>query len=151
MHHWEFDVDDHLYGLPVNFLVLIVVAAIGHVFLSRSRPGWHITAIGSSRKAARHAGIEVRWVLFSTYVLSGLLCSLGGLFYAARQNSAGTDTGYGWEVTALTAVVVGGISLSGGKGTVGRALIGATIVFLAARSSLGSALRARAGPFVERL
>lgn len=127
---WDWIGGGDILGLPVNFLVLVAIAIVGHVFLRNSRPGWHITAIGSSRKAARHAGIEVRWVLFSTYVLSGLLCALGGLFYAARQNSAGTDTGYGWEVTALTAVVVGGISLAGGKGSVGRALIGAVIVFV---------------------
>ena len=106
-----------------------MVAIAGHLLLSRSRPGWHLTAIGSSRKAARHAGIRVERVLFFTYLMSGTLAAAGGLFYAARLNSAGSDTGIGWEISALTAVVLGGVSLAGGRGTVARALIGAVIVF----------------------
>ena len=57
---------------------------IGHVFLSRSRYGWRLTAIGASRKAARHAGIPVERMLLFTYALSGMLCAIGGVFYAAR-------------------------------------------------------------------
>ncbi len=127
---WDFLGGGFVLGIPTNMAALFVVLVIGHIFLSRSRPGWHITAIGSSRKAARHAGIRVEFVLFCTYVLSGVLSAAGGLFYAARQNSASSDTGYGWEVQALTAVVLGGVSLAGGKGTVWRATIGAIIVFL---------------------
>ncbi|MGH8519152.1 MAG: ABC transporter permease, partial [Panacagrimonas sp.] len=98
--------------LPSNLAILGIVAIVGHFLLSRSRPGWHLTAIGSSRKAARHAGIRVERVLFCTYVLSGTLAAAGGLFYAARLNSAGSDTGVGWEISALTAVVLGGVSLA---------------------------------------
>ena len=127
---WTFLGEGDVFGLPANAAVLAAVYVAGHVFLSRSRPGWHITAVGSNRKAARHSGIKVERVLFSTYVLSGILCALGGVFYAARQSSAGTDSGVGLEVSALTAVVLGGVSLSGGKGTVGRAMIGAVIVFV---------------------
>ncbi|HLJ65065.1 MAG TPA: hypothetical protein VKT70_13210, partial [Stellaceae bacterium] len=127
---WDFLGGGFILGIPTNMAALIVVLLVGHLFLSRSRPGWHITAVGSSRKAARHAGIRVNFVLFCTYVLSGVLAAAGGLFYAARQNSASSDTGVGFEVHALTAVVLGGVSLAGGKGTVWRATIGAIIVFL---------------------
>ncbi|GGC48124.1 ABC transporter permease [Chelatococcus reniformis] len=127
---WDFLGGGTILGIPTNALALLVVLIIGHVYLSRSRYGWHIMAVGSSRKAARHAGIRVERVLLGTYVLSGLLCALAGLFYAARQNSAGSDTGQGWEMQALTAVVLGGISLAGGRGTVWRAAMGAVIVFL---------------------
>ena len=127
---WTFLGEGDVLGLPTNALLLLAVYVVAHVFLSRSRPGWHITAVGSSRKAARHAGIKVERVLFATYTLSGLLCAMGGVFYAARQSSAGTDSGVGLEVSALTAVVLGGVSLAGGKGTVGRAMIGAVIVFI---------------------
>ena len=119
-----------LWTVPSNLMMLGVVGLIGHVMLSRSRPGWHLTALGSSRKAARHAGIAVERTLFFTYVMSGLLAATGGLFYAARLSSTGSDTGAGWEVNALTAVVLGGVSLSGGRGTVARMLIGAVIVFV---------------------
>lgn len=127
---WDFMGVGWMAKLPSNLAILGIVAIIGHVLLSRSRPGWHLTAIGSSRKAARHAGIRVERVLFFTYLLSGTLAAAGGLFYAARLNSAGSDTGVGWEISALTAVVLGGISLAGGRGTVARALIGAVIVFV---------------------
>jgi ribose transport system permease protein len=69
-------------------------------------------------------------MLFATYALSGMLCAAGAVFYAARQNSTDSTTGVGWELQALTAVVLGGISLGGGKGTVWRAMIGGLIVFM---------------------
>lgn len=115
-------------GVPSNVIMLVLVAIIAHIFLSRGRPGWYIAAIGANRRAARHAGIAVEGYLFFTYVLSGVLASLGGVFYAARLNSPSSDTGLGYEVTALTAVILGGVNLAGGKGTIGQALIGAIII-----------------------
>ena len=127
---WDFFGEGYVLGLPINAATLIVVLLIGHLFLSRSRFGWHLTAIGANRKAARHAGIQVERMLLFTYVLSGMLCAFGGVFYAARQTSTDSTTGVGWEFQALTAVVLGGVSLSGGKGTVWRAMIGGIIIFL---------------------
>jgi ribose transport system permease protein len=127
---WDFFGEGFVLGIPVNAATLFVVLLAGHLFLSRSRYGWHLTAIGASRKAARHAGIPVERMLFFTYVLSGVLCAAGGIFYAARQSSTDSTTGVGWEFQALTAVVLGGVSLAGGKGTVWRAMIGGLIVFL---------------------
>jgi len=126
---WDFLGTGSVLGIPINAATLLVVLLVCHIFLSRSRYGWHLTAIGASRKAARHAGIRVRLILFFTYVLSGLLCAASGIFYAARQSSTDSTTGVGWEFQALTAVVLGGISLAGGKGTVWRAMIGAVIIF----------------------
>ena len=127
---WDFVGIGSIWGIPFNMVCLIFVGIIAHFYLTRVRSGVHIMAVGSSRKAARHAGIDVKRALFSAYVLSGLFASFAGFLYAARQNSASTDTGVGWEVNALAAAVVGGISLSGGRGTIGRALIGAIIIFL---------------------
>lgn len=127
---WDFFGAGLFLGIPVNMLCLVVIGIAMHLFLTRIRPGVRIMAVGSSRKAARHAGIDVKLSLFTAYVLSGLLSSFAGFLYAARQNSAGTDTGLGWEVNALAAAVVGGISLSGGRGTISRALMGAAIIFL---------------------
>jgi ribose transport system permease protein len=127
---WDFIGTGSVLGVPLNAATLFVVLLICHIFLSRSRYGWHLTAIGASRKAARHAGIRVRLILFFAYALSGLLCAASGIFYAARQSSTDSTTGVGWEFQALTAVVLGGISLAGGKGTVWRAMIGAVIIFL---------------------
>ena len=127
---WDYMGEGTLLGVPINAAVLLIVLVVGHLLLSRSRYGWHLTAIGASRKAARHAGIRVQCMLFATYVLSGIMCAAGGIFYAARQNSTDSTTGVGWEFQALTAVVLGGISLAGGKGTVWRAMIGGLIVFM---------------------
>src|ERR1700733_2989183 len=107
---WDFLGEGSVLGVPVNAAALIFVLLIGHVFLSRSRYGWHLTAIGASRKAARHAGIRVQRMLLATYALSGVLCALGGVFYAARQGSTDSTTGLGWEFQAVTAVVLGGAS-----------------------------------------
>ena len=127
---WDFLGEGYVLGVPINAATLIVVLIIGHVFLSRSRYGWHLTAIGASRKAARHAGIPVERMLLCTYALSGMLCAIGGVFYAARQNSTDSTTGVGWEFQALTAVILGGVSLAGGKGTVWRAMLGGIITFV---------------------
>jgi ribose transport system permease protein len=117
-------------GMPTDLFVLGVVMVIGHLLLSRSRPGRHVIAVGSSRRAARHAGIVVERTLFGTYVLSGMCCALAAVFVAARLDSASADIGQNLQFTALAAAVLGGISLSGGKGTVWRVLIGGTLIFV---------------------
>jgi ribose transport system permease protein len=117
-------------GLPTDLFVLLAVMVVGHLLLSRSRPGRHVIAVGSSRRAARHAGIIVERTLFGTYVLSGMCCALAAVFVAARLDSASADIGQNLEFTALAAAVLGGISLSGGKGTVWRVLIGGTLIFV---------------------
>jgi ribose transport system permease protein len=127
---WDFMGSGTIFGVPTNMAALIVVAAATHFFLTRVRAGVHIMAVGSSRKAARHAGVNVKRALFSAYVISGAITALAGIFYAARQNSSGTDTGMGWEINALAAVVLGGISLAGGRGTIARAMMGAAIIFM---------------------
>ena len=127
---WDWLGGGSVLGIPANILILALVAVVGHIFLSRGRPGWYIAAIGANRKAARHAGIPVERHLFLTYVISGVLTALGGVFYAARLNSPSSDTGVGMEVLALTAVVLGGVNLSGGRGSIGQSLIGATIVLV---------------------
>jgi ribose transport system permease protein len=119
-------------GLPSSLVLLAIIALVMHALLSRTRLGAHITAVGASRKAARHAGIPVERVLFTSYVLSGLLAGVAGVLYAARLESASGAAGLNLEIVALTAAVLGGVSLSGGKGTALRALIGAAIVVVLA-------------------
>jgi ribose transport system permease protein len=126
---WDFFSFGSVFGVPLNVLVLLATAVLCHMALSRARIGWHIQAIGGSRRAAYNAGIDVRSVQFLTYVFSGLMCAVAGIFYAARLNNTGGDVGTMLEVTALTGIVLGGISLGGGKGTVARALMGALIIF----------------------
>jgi ribose transport system permease protein len=117
-------------GIPSDVWGLIIVALAGHVLLSRSRLGWHLVAVGASRRSARHAGISIRGVLFSTYVVTGMLTALGAVFFAARLTSVGSQTGDGFAFESLAAVMIGGVSLAGGKGSIGRCLIGAGIIFV---------------------
>ena len=87
-------------------------------------------AVGGSRRAAYNAGIPVRGTVCLTYVVSGALTSLAGTLYAARLSGAGPDTGLGLELTVVTAALLGGNSVGGGRGSVGKALMGAIIVSL---------------------
>lgn len=117
-------------GLPVSAWALALVALFGHVMLTRLRYGWHVAAIGGGRRSSHNAGLPVRGTVASTYVVAGALTGLSAAFFAARLASVGSDTGMGREITVLTAAVLGGISLGGGKGSVAMALIGGAVVLL---------------------
>jgi ribose transport system permease protein len=145
---WDFMGDGSLYNFPFSFIVAAVVAAIAHVFLTRLRLGWHIQAVGGSRRSAHNAGISVRRTVCLTYVLSGVLAGLSGVLYAARLNAAGSDTGAGLEVSALTAAVLGGVSLGGGRGSVVKGMLGAVIVLIIQSSLIRLGLRSGAGTLV---
>ena len=95
---WDFIGSGSILGAPISFVVLVVVAIVAHVVLSRLRIGWRITAVGGSRRAAYNAGIPVRATVCLTYVVSGVLTSLAGTLYAARLSGAGPDTGLGLEL-----------------------------------------------------
>ncbi|MGN6115596.1 MAG: ABC transporter permease [Nitrobacter sp.] len=127
---WNFIGGGDLFGIPSVALVYIVVAVFGHIFLTRLRPGWHVTAIGGSRRSAHNSGIPVRRTIALCYTAGGGLTAIGALFFAARLGTVGGDVGVGLEVTVLTATVLGGISLGGGKGSVAKALVGTLIVLL---------------------
>ncbi|MGD0722420.1 MAG: SMP-30/gluconolactonase/LRE family protein [Roseiarcus sp.] len=127
---WDFLGNGAVYGVPFTFIVTAVIAALWHVVLSRMRPGWRLTAVGGARRSAHNAGINVRRTICTAYVWSSVLCCLAGFFNAARLGSTGSDTGVGLEITALTAVVLGGNSLGGGRGSVAKAVLGTVIVLI---------------------
>jgi ribose transport system permease protein len=117
-------------GIPFSLWVAAIIAVAWHIVLSRMRPGWRLTAVGGARRSAYNAGINVRRTVFSAYVWSGVLCALAGFLFAARIGSTGADTGVGLEVSALTAAVLGGNSLGGGRGSVAKAAMGALFVLI---------------------
>ncbi len=127
---WYFLGEGFVFAIPFSAAVTLVVAIILHLLLSRSRLGWHILAIGGSRRSAHNVGIPVRRVVCATYVVSGTLAALAGLLFASRLGGAGADTGMGLEIAALTAAVVGGNSLGGGRGSAAKAIIGSLTVML---------------------
>jgi ribose transport system permease protein len=127
---WDFIGGGAWLGVPTVVFAYALVAIFGHIFLTRLRPGWHVIAIGGSRRSAYNTGIPVRRTVALCYVAGGMLTSIGGIFFASRLATAGGDIGVGLEVTVLTACVLGGISLGGGKGSVMKALVGTLIVLL---------------------
>lgn len=138
---WEFMADGSLFGLPASLLAAVLVALVAHLVLTRVRFGWHVLAVGGSRRSAYNAGIKVRRTVCATYVISGLTTGLAAAFYGARLSSAGSDVGVGMEVTILTAVVLGGISLGGGRGSIIKAVLGAVIVLLVQNSLIRMGFR----------
>ncbi len=131
---WEFMALGDILGLPASLMAAIAVAILAHITLTRLRFGWHVMAVGGSRRSAFNAGIKVKRTVCLTYVISGALCGLAACFYAARLSSASADVGRGLEVTILTAVVLGGISLGGGRGSVVKAALGTLIILLVQNS-----------------
>lgn len=127
---WDFIGDDTVFGFSVAVLTAIAIAILAHIALTRSRPGWHILAVGGSRRSAFNSGINVKRTVFMTYVISGLCCGLAGFLFAARLSGAGPGTGAGLEILALTAAVVGGNSLGGGRGSIVKGVMGAIIVLV---------------------
>jgi rhamnose transport system permease protein len=115
-------------SIPVLFvLALCVVVAVGY-YLHTARGGRELYAIGSDPDAAVLYGLSVRRRVISAFVLSGALAGLAGVVYAARYGSVSSGAGSGIELQAVAAVVIGGVAIFGGSGTVWGAAIGAVLL-----------------------
>ena len=121
-----------LFG-PVSFpiLVAVLLALIVGWLLSRTRLGTHFFAVGSNAVAARQSGIPVRWVKTQAYLLSGTCAAIAGIILAGRNNNVPADLGTGYEIQAISAAIIGGASLMGGRGRVLGAVLGALTLALA--------------------
>src|SRR5262245_13975865 len=114
--------------VPIPAIVFVVFAVLGQVVLSYTRFGRHVYAVGGNPEAARLAGLPVRRVLVSVYVIVGFFAGLAGFVLAARLNSAEATAGLGYELTVIAAVVIGGTSLFGGSGSVWGTVVGAALI-----------------------
>ena len=115
-------------GLPNMVIIAIVVAVIVYYFLNYTRTGRDIYAVGSNPDAAQFSGIRKQRITFLVYLISGLLCGLAAVLWASRFESAQTNTALGFELQSVAASVVGGVSISGGVGTVPGVLLGALLL-----------------------
>lgn len=113
---------------PNAVLVLAVAAVVAGVLLNRTLLGRYTYAIGSNEEATALSGIDVRRWKILVYVIGGLFTGLAGVMISARLGSAQPATGMGYELQAIAAVVIGGTSLSGGKGSIVGTVIGALII-----------------------
>ena len=111
-------------GLPAQAPIFIVVAILVWLLVHRSTFGRSFRTIGFSPEGARHAGIPVERRLALAYVLAGLVAALAAIIYTARLGQARADAGTGYELFAITAVVLGGTSIFGGVGSVHGTLLG---------------------------
>lgn len=124
---------NRLWGVPISIFVLTAVAVAVHLLLTRSPFGRWLYATGGNAKAAELSGVPVKKVQIWVYVLSGICAAIAGIVLSSQLTSAGPTAGTTYELTAIAAVVVGGASLMGGRGSVQGTLLGAfVIVFLGA-------------------
>src|SRR5204862_3709815 len=114
--------------LPTPVFVMFVGYAVFLVLFRRTVFGRSVVAIGSNEQAAYLAGISVRTTKVSVYMLTGVLCGLGGVLQVAKLMAGDPKVGEMWELNIIAAVVVGGTSLFGGRGTITGTLIGALII-----------------------
>ncbi|MFQ5654654.1 MAG: ABC transporter permease [Planctomycetota bacterium] len=113
-------------ALPIMIMLLVIAAA--WLLLMRTPFGRHVYAVGGNRSAAHLCGIRVHRVLLVVYLLSGALAGLGGVLMAARLNVGDPKIGQLYELDAIAAVVVGGTSLMGGRGSIWGTLAGALVI-----------------------
>jgi ribose/xylose/arabinose/galactoside ABC-type transport system permease subunit len=117
-----------IYGIPINLLLLLVLALIVGITLQRTTFGRKIYMVGGNPRAAELSGINVEGVTFSCYVLSSAFAAVGGLVLVGYVGSVDNWVGRGYELNSIIATVMGGVSLAGGRGTVFGALVGAFVL-----------------------
>ena len=123
---------DSLY--PVPMLVMLLVAAIGTVYLMRTVGGRRVFAVGGNQEASRFSGVPIGRVKIAVYLLSGLSAGLAAFMGASFYGSASCADATGYELYVIASAVVGGASLSGGKGSAFGALLGAVLIVLIRQS-----------------
>lgn len=115
-------------GIPMPVWISIFVVALSVFFINKTRTGRYIYAIGGNERAALLSGFNVNKVLVIVYMIAGVLSGVAGLLVTARLDSAQPNAGLSYELDSIAAVVIGGTSLSGGKGSIIGTVIGAGII-----------------------
>jgi ribose/xylose/arabinose/galactoside ABC-type transport system permease subunit len=118
------------FGIPIPIYVTCVLIAVMYIILNRTYFGRYFYAVGGNMKAARLSGIHVGRTLFGAYMLCGALTAISGLLLTARLASGEANIGATMPLEAIAACVIGGVSLSGGAGTVGGVVLGAIFIGL---------------------
>ncbi|MDX3849993.1 ABC transporter permease [Streptomyces sp. AK02-01A] len=122
-------------GVPFLPLIAVGLLAVTAYFLRGYRSGRELYAIGSNPEAARLAGVPIRRRILGAYAFSGAVAGFAGALWLARFGTVVADNAHGWELTVVSAVVVGGVAITGGTGTVWGAALGALLL-----TTIGSAL-----------
>ena len=117
-----------IFGIPVPVLISLIFALFGAWLFNRTKFGLHVRSIGGNREAARLAGINVKIIEILVYCFMGLCVAMGGLIMIARIDSTQATIGTSMEIHVIAAVIIGGTSLFGGKGTIFGTLLGAILL-----------------------
>jgi ribose transport system permease protein len=118
-------------GLPMPFVILIIISVIMGVLLHRSIYGRYLFAVGRNEEATRFSGINTRWVVAGAYILAGLLTEISAILFAFYTNSVTPSTqGNSYELNGIAAAVLGGCSLRGGEGSILGILIGTALLLV---------------------
>lgn len=115
-------------GIPVPVWIAAIVVLLAVFITQKTKMGRYIYAIGGNEQAAKLSGININKVKITVYSIAGALAALGGIIVTARLDSAQPNAGTSYELDAIAAVVIGGTSLSGGKGSVWGTVMGAVII-----------------------
>jgi ribose transport system permease protein len=117
-------------SVPVSFLIVVLLFIAVSIFMTKTRTGRHIYAIGGSPRSAQYAGVNVNRILTLVYSISGGLAGVAGILLAGRVNSGYPTAGTGAELDSIAAVIIGGASFFGGRGTASGVFFGAIIMGL---------------------
>jgi ribose transport system permease protein len=120
--------DTSILGLSLPFIIAVVIVAAGQLVLSRTIFGRYLIAIGTNEEAVRLSGIDPAPLKLAVFALCGFLTSVAAVIHTARLSSANPNAGYGLELQAIAAVVIGGTSLMGGRGSVVSTFFGVLII-----------------------
>jgi len=117
-----------IFGIPALVIFAAIVAVIFYYFMNHTRTGRQIYAVGSNPVAAQLAGIRVNRIMLMVFILSGALYGMGGVMWVSRYANAANNTALGWELQSVAAVVIGGVSIFGGTGTLPGVLLGSLLL-----------------------
>lgn len=118
----------HVFGVPIDLVILVVAYVIGAIVLARTRFGQAVYAVGSDEESARLAGIPVKSIRTATFVISAGLTSIAGALAASKVGAGQAESGTALTLDAIAVVVIGGISITGGDGAIWRVAIGVLIL-----------------------
>lgn len=118
----------HILGIPALIFFAAIIALIFAFLLRATRTGRQLYAIGSNPDAAALVGIRSTWLIFGAFLVSGLLCGLAGVLWGARFATVDASAATGLELQVVAAVVVGGVNIFGGSGTIFGAMLGAILL-----------------------
>ncbi len=115
-------------GIPFMVILMILIFLAGKFILEKMTFGRYIYGVGANEESSRLSGISVTKIKMSAYAISGLLAGIAGLVLLSRTNSGQPSSGTGYEMDAITAVVLGGVQLTGGEGRISQVMIGVLIM-----------------------